>query len=660
MLIKSISLKNFRQFVDETIEFSTDPSQNVTLIMGDNGSGKTTFLQAFFWCLYGTTDFADQSVINHDVAQKLLPDRQEEVRVVLTLQHGSADYEITRTQNYTKTRANKINRDNTVLNICKKLEDGNTTYLKKTECENEIQTILPVELSRYFFFDGERIEKMSKEVATGKKSKGFAEAIMGLTGLKAIQAALFHMKPSKANSVMGRFNDDYSGDSANAIAAINKEIEAIEKKEETINNRLQEIEDEVEEANAFIKEFEAELKGYAEAADLQKNRESLCKSRDREKELRTKKVKEVTNTLNREMESFFSAKMVSQALESISTSEFSGKDIPELHSKSVKFLLNRGTCICGTDLSEGTIPYKKLTELIDYLPPQAIGVTVGQFVKDCKRLYQEDCSLYEQYADLLNDVRDFDDAIENIDNDILQIDKQLSGKDVSAEVSTLKRKISDLEATIEADTTEQGNLKYDSGALSKEREGKEFDRSKLSSADKKNEQIETYKMYAQAIYDRLNEKYTLQEQQIRNTLERTMNDLFKKIYDGGLSVSIDEKYHVRVFADNSDFDVETSTAQGISVIFAFISAIIKMARDNQQEEQNLSYSEPYPLVMDAPLSAFDKTRIQAICDAIPQTAEQVIMFIKDTDGELAEEYLGSKVYKRHCFEKVDEFNSHLI
>lgn len=53
---------------------------------------------------------------------------------------------------------------------------------------------------------------------------------MGLTGLKAIQAALFHMKPSKANSVMGRFNDDYSGDSANAIAAINKEIEAIEKK----------------------------------------------------------------------------------------------------------------------------------------------------------------------------------------------------------------------------------------------------------------------------------------------------------------------------------------------------------------------------------------------------------------------------------------------
>ena len=73
MLIKSISLKNFRQFVNETIDFSTDPEQNVTLVMGDNGSGKTTFLQAFFWCLYGTTDFSDQSVINHDVAQKLIP-----------------------------------------------------------------------------------------------------------------------------------------------------------------------------------------------------------------------------------------------------------------------------------------------------------------------------------------------------------------------------------------------------------------------------------------------------------------------------------------------------------------------------------------------------------------------------------------------------------
>ena len=85
-----------------------------------------------------------------------------------------------------------------------------------------------------------------------------------------------------------------------------------------------------------------------------------------------------------------------------------------------------------------------------------------------------------------------------------------------------------------------------------------------------------------------------------------------------------------------------------------------MERDNCKKIGEESYAEPYPLVMDAPLSAFDKRRIQAICTAIPEAAEQVIIFIKDTDGDLAEEHLGTKVKKRHRFSKIDEFNTKLV
>ena len=48
-----------------------------------------------------------------------------------------------------------------------------------------------------------------------------------------------------------------------------------------------------------------------------------------------------------------------------------------------------------------------------------------------------------------------------------------------------------------------------------------------------------------------------------------------------------------------------------------------------EETAKLLSSEPYPLVMDAPLSAFDKRRIKAVCESLPKTAEQVIIFIKD-------------------------------
>ena len=44
MIVRKIELKNFRQYIDTTIEFSTDKEKNITLVMGDNGTGKTTLM----------------------------------------------------------------------------------------------------------------------------------------------------------------------------------------------------------------------------------------------------------------------------------------------------------------------------------------------------------------------------------------------------------------------------------------------------------------------------------------------------------------------------------------------------------------------------------------------------------------------------------------
>ena len=64
--------------------------------------------------------------------------------------------------------------------------------------------------------------------------------------------------------------------------------------------------------------------------------------------------------------------------------------------------------------------------------------------------------------------------------------------------------------------------------------------------------------------------------------------------------------------------------------------------------------------MDAPLSAFDKRRIQTVCEVLPNTAEQVVIFIKDTDGEIAEQHLGDKIGCRHSFNKKNEFETELV
>jgi len=85
-----------------------------------------------------------------------------------------------------------------------------------------------------------------------------------------------------------------------------------------------------------------------------------------------------------------------------------------------------------------------------------------------------------------------------------------------------------------------------------------------------------------------------------------------------------------------------------------------MARKSGNGENVMLVAEPYPLVMDAPLSAFDKARIKTVCDTLPEVAEQVIIFIKDTDGEIAESYMGDKVGQRYQFDKKNEFETLLI
>jgi DNA sulfur modification protein DndD len=54
MTIKEIELYNFRIYKGSNqISLSSADSQNIFIISGKNGYGKTTFLMSLVWCLYG-------------------------------------------------------------------------------------------------------------------------------------------------------------------------------------------------------------------------------------------------------------------------------------------------------------------------------------------------------------------------------------------------------------------------------------------------------------------------------------------------------------------------------------------------------------------------------------------------------------------------------
>ena len=231
-------------------------------------------------------------------------------------------------------------------------------------------------------------------------------------------------------------------------------------------------------------------------------------------------------------------------------------------------------------------------------------------------------TLFEDISTKFGFIREFDNTYNSYQNQINIIREKL---EKMKNVGELQARLSTYERALRNLFVERRELDRNQALLERDKERRETERKELSLKDENNRKIEVYKAYAQYMHTILLSLYQEKETETRQQLEQTVNEIFKSIYNGGFSLSIDEKYNIQVIVNEFEGvneDVETSTAQSISVIFAFIAGVIKMARQSQNPENEMLVSEPYPLVMDAPLSAFDKTRIRTVCDALPKVAEQ--------------------------------------
>jgi DNA sulfur modification protein DndD len=300
-----------------------------------------------------------------------------------------------------------------------------------------------------------------------------------------------------------------------------------------------------------------------------------------------------------------------------------------------------------------------LNEVLDFIPPQSIGSLIGQFVRDCELKSKSGESLFEDVSNDYGIVREFDNSYADVEKDLKMVESRLQGME---RVGELQKELQRYEEALRRLQTERDTLNMQKGSYTTSRDRCGTERNELTLKDDNNRKIEVYKAYAEYMYDTLSALYAQQEGATRDELEKVVNEIFKQIYNGGFSLKIDEKYNIQVIVNDFEGyldDVETSTAQSISIIFAFITGVIKMARKSKNPDNEMLISEPYPLVMDAPLSSFDKRRIKTVCESLPEVAEQVIIFIKDTDGEIAEEYMSGKVGARYLFSKKNEFETEL-
>ncbi len=660
MLLKSIKLTEFRNFKGtQEIIFADDAKENVTVIMGENGSGKTTLAQAFTWCLYGKTDFTDAMVMSKATLQTMQPNEPKKVTVEIKLQHRETIYIVSREQEYRRDYNGKVKSSPTRLSVCFKGKDGQQEFVTENLVDSKVKEILPSELSGYFFFNGERIEKMSKEIQSGR-SPEFASAVKRLLGLDTFTDAMKHLKGERAGktTVIGYYNGQYDSSSDARIGEYTRQIEQKEGQLAKKTSRKEEIEDMLPKINDEIIRLNQLIASNKDSEGIKSRISSYERRIDTNNGLIGNSTSEIMQAFHEDYKFYFFQKPIVDALEMLSENEKIDKGIPDIHKRTIDFLIQRGSCICGTPISEDSPQHRALIELLDYIPPKSLGVMINEFVGACRMKTDRKADLFDIIKKRLADVTERANENDSLSKQIEALEEKITHFE---DIGQYQRKIATYREDYKKKQSELAVLNQEIGALNTEIERAKTERSKLSLKNENNRKIELYRAYAERVYEILKRDYAQQEEQTRTDLENCINEIFKKIYNGGIELKIDEKYNVTtIVKDFSEFNigVETSTAQSISIIFAFIAGVIKMAR-NKQNDEVLS-TEAYPLVMDAPLSAFDKTRIQTVCDTLPNIAEQVIIFIKDTDGEIAETYLSSKIGKSYLFEKKNEFESYIV
>lgn len=667
MIIKSISIQNFRQYKNEnTIEFSTDPEKNVTIVLGVNTSGKTTIVQAFNWCLYETTTFKSRDMLlNSEVAASLPENGYAIVRVQIILEHQKQEYTIVRSQRFSKTSSSsKVRGDRSSLYVSIKELNGNTYPIKPYECQETINKILPAGLSDYFFFDGERIQDINNK-------KDVVSAVRGLMGLDVAKVAVDHLDPSKAGSVIRKMQSELKGSSDQETKKYQNDLDSAISSLEDCKNRLLRIDSEIAFAKSERERLSEILRGTKEVRDLQKRRDDLNRNKVGAESGVVDSQDRFIADFNRDYFSFFVQPLLGRAKKVLADSNKQVEGIPEMNAKAIDYILKRGRCICGCDLTKNQGAIENIEYEKSLLPPQHIGTMVRSFNDTCSMLISQggNAALKEIIISDYTNIRRFQRSVGEIIDELKIISNKINELG-SVNVSQIESDYNANEKTLENKLIQQGNVESEIGLLQKKIEDLNKRINEMAFQCRQNTLIRREIEYAMAVYEWFRESYDKQETQVKHDLLERVNIIFKKMYHGSRQITIDDNYHIQLITQVGEEKITTDESKGLEAVknFSFIAGLVELARDRARlvvkspfsNEPDIHTTEPYPIVMDAPFSNVDEIHINNISGILPNIAEQVILIVMKKDWDYAEKTIGDKVGASYNICKVDNSDTYSI
>lgn len=192
MYLKKLTLSNVGVFSGEaSFCFSVDPEQPVTLIGGENGSGKTTILTSVLLALYGkrSINFFGFKSYKQYLAD-LIHRGENEANITLVFERQ----ELGENREYRLKRQWELRGDGQAEEELEVFINGEADKGATENWSEYVEQILPESLAGLFIFDGEKIEALAHSETSTEALRTSLYALLGLDLVERLKRDLTEYK----------------------------------------------------------------------------------------------------------------------------------------------------------------------------------------------------------------------------------------------------------------------------------------------------------------------------------------------------------------------------------------------------------------------------------------------------------------------------------
>ena len=622
MLLNKIIIEGFKPFQDRMEINVSNPyenDQNIVLIGAMNGVGKTSLLEAINLCLYGAKNNVVLNWFNKNNALQ----KKYKIYISLSFDDKGDIIEVTRSYSIPKNLASpKYSDIESALTVCSNGE----VFRNSEQTENFLNLKIPKNISQFFFFDGEKVQKIVVDGFSRKEIQESVEALLGIELLKKLHADL--------KKVIADERKKYQNVSDASKPDREKELEGLKQDLEAVINDIEELAKDIkereEEKEQLEKIFEERFGKFPDIVEDKKEKEIELKYLKKE-------IGKIDDSISRFCKEDLAVALLSNFLPDLKDQirkerafkdeqrNFEGKN--ELVNRIIGSLFEEECIICKQHIQfDREELFWKISDKLFEQPSEGMEMILDLSEKEGASIIM--VQVEENYRKIIN----FKETLkqkENVTNRLQVTEKRLGALELEKEeeenFKEIQNEILEIKNFLDRCNAEKSSRTDEKNQLEDVISVKERDLYKIYERHEKKKEASRIVEHGRKLNSVIEKYIEIYRTKKVKELENNLSDIFQKIFAKQFvrEIAINEKtLNITLKTDKKEIINYNLFGAGEKEIFA-ISFLWALSKTSNLE---------LPIIIDTPLARLDHTyRERLIHSYFPFVSKQVIILSQDEE-----------------------------